>query len=141
MDIAVSYSCSYISPDNVLGCTRNIGTNTRVWLALITKCIPLWLVNLVWSGTIIDFITECYDFFSSIWFCCGFCVACYMPHCSLVPVTRRRKQILNRQTFKALPACELIDLSSLVGRSYAESALKVLRFNIFWPLECIRFIK
>jgi len=37
------------------------------------------------------------------------------------------RQILNRQTFKALPACELINLTSLVGRFYAGSALHVWR--------------
>jgi len=35
------------------------------------------------------------------------------------------RQILNRQTFKALPACELIYLTLLVGRLYAGSALNV----------------
>jgi len=34
-------------------------------------------------------------------------------------------QIFNRQTFKALPVCELINLTSLVGKFYAESALNV----------------
>jgi len=36
-----------------------------------------------------------------------------------------RWQILNRQTFKALPACEVIHLTLLVGRFYAGSALNV----------------
>jgi len=31
-----------------------------------------------------------------------------------------RWQILNRQTFKAISACELINLTSLVGKFYAE---------------------
>jgi len=34
-------------------------------------------------------------------------------------------QILNRQRFKALPACGLINLTSLVSRFYAGSALHV----------------
>jgi len=43
------------------------------------------------------------------------------------------KIILNRQTFKALPACELIKLISLVSSFYAGSALNVWRFNIDPP--------
>jgi len=41
-----------------------------------------------------------------------------------------RLQILNRQTFRALPARELINLTSLVGRFYAGSALNVWRLKI-----------
>jgi len=36
-----------------------------------------------------------------------------------------RLQLLNHQSFKALPACELINLTSLVGRLYTGSALNV----------------
>jgi len=43
-----------------------------------------------------------------------------------------REQILNRQTFKALPAIELINLTSLVGRFYTGSALNVRRFHNDW---------
>jgi len=34
-------------------------------------------------------------------------------------------QILNRQTFKALPACENINLTSLLGGFYAASTLNI----------------
>jgi len=40
-------------------------------------------------------------------------------------LARPERQILNCQTFKAPPACELINLTSLVGRFYAGSALNV----------------
>jgi len=39
--------------------------------------------------------------------------------------TQGRWQILNRQTFKAPPACELTNFTSLVGRFDARSALNV----------------
>jgi len=37
-------------------------------------------------------------------------------------LTELSEEILNRQTFKALPACELINLTSLVGWLYAGKA-------------------
>jgi len=40
------------------------------------------------------------------------------------------RQILNRQTIKALPPCELINLTSFVGRLYVRRAINVLRFNV-----------
>jgi len=36
------------------------------------------------------------------------------------PLEDRRTPVLNRQTFKALSACELINVTSLVGRFYGE---------------------
>jgi len=40
------------------------------------------------------------------------------------------RQILNRQTFNALPRCWTYSFTSLLGRFYAASALNVWRFNI-----------
>jgi len=44
-----------------------------------------------------------------------------------------REQILNRQTFQALPACEIINIASLVGRFYAERAIKCLTIHYLPP--------
>jgi len=52
---------------------------------------------------------------------------------SLIQPHISRLQILNRQTFKALPASELINLPSLVGRFYAGISLNIWRFNLYFP--------
>jgi len=53
----------------------------------------------------------------------------YVLHCG--------GQMLNRQTFKALPASDLNNLTSLLGRFFAGSALNVWRFNIGLRWWCL----
>jgi len=49
--------------------------------------------------------------------------------------------MLNRQTFKALPACEFINLTSLIGRQVlCGKYLEYLTIQNWPPGECVLFI-